>query len=79
MSVREHAAVLGVAAAVVIDVAGDADIMALLELCRPRTDPQSDAEFVSFWGEARRTIIPQEVKSVCFRKKILPVVASNSN
>ena len=56
MSVRNHAADLGLADVFVIDVAVDADIMALLELCRPRLGETSEQKFVSFWKEARSAV-----------------------
>ena len=46
-TVREHAVSLGLAAARVIDICGDKDVMALLELCRPQGDTQSDEEFIT--------------------------------
>jgi hypothetical protein len=47
---------LGLAAARVVDVRGDQDVMALLELCRPRGDAQSDEEFLIFWERARTAV-----------------------
>lgn len=55
-TVGEHAVSLGLAAVTVVDVSGDRDIMALLELCRPRGDTQSDEDFLMFWEKARSAV-----------------------
>ena len=56
LTVGEHAASLGLSAARVIDLCADQDVMALLELCRPRGETQSDAEFIVFWEKARTAV-----------------------
>ena len=55
-TVREHAVSLGLAAARLIDIGGDKDVMALLELCRPQGDTQSGEEFIIFWEKARTAV-----------------------
>ena len=55
-TVGEHAVSLGLAAARVIDICGDKDVMALLELCRPQGDTQSGEEFIIFWEKARTAV-----------------------
>lgn len=55
-SVAEHAEAMGLSGTRVIDVQGDGDVMALLELCRPASGLESDEQFVAFWLSARSTV-----------------------
>ena len=56
VSIQSHATELGLADVMVIDVAIDDDVMALLELCRPCLGATSEQKFVSFWEEARSAV-----------------------
>ena len=56
LTVKEHAILLGLGEVKVIDVHGDEDVMALLELCRPGSSSQTDEEFAAFWKRARSAV-----------------------
>ena len=56
LTVKEHAILLGLGEVKVIDVHGDEDVMALLELCRPGSSSQTDEEFAVFWKRARSAV-----------------------
>jgi hypothetical protein len=47
---------MGVTGGLVLEVNGDANIMAILRLCDPRTELGSESKFIDFWIRARSAI-----------------------
>lgn len=56
MSVAEEAAEMGVLGGTVVEVNGNESVMAILRLCDPRTELNSESQFIDFWTSARSAI-----------------------
>jgi hypothetical protein len=55
-SIHQHASDLGIHGASCVDIQGDADVMALINLCNPSPALVSENLFTEFWGTVRTHI-----------------------
>jgi high-affinity K+ transport system ATPase subunit B len=55
-TVMQHAQMLGITKARVIDIPGDSEIMDLIALCNPTVSISTDQQFTEFWTAARTII-----------------------
>ena len=56
MTVAEEASEMGLGRAEILEMESDSTIRGIIELCDPRTDLNSETEFIMFWLKARSAI-----------------------
>ena len=56
MTVAEEANGMGLGQADILEMESDSTIRGIIELCDPRTDLNSESEFIMFWLKARSAI-----------------------